>query len=684
MCLKMSEEAHLIAPKPVRSSLNTATNAQPNNASLLTVDKTNNIIEKGKKVRRKSSFVRRLDSSEDLPSSHDSIFIAEYLSPYNSEDSVYKTENWEKIEPSIPLSPRLEFPSLNLPSSSSSSSQNNDENGNARLSIGITPILYGHGTPLTTIIEQKSSNPTLRGEEESTTSATHSLVRPRSASDLTASSTPNSSLRLQRTSAIGGSPLRNLHFSTSGIIRRLESLSDNSVEAIKLSWPPGYDPQRASFRRKSSLDGGSDSCPTSPISQVYAQPLRPLQPPIDRPATPDGMPSWTAAQHRQPRGGLNPQGEVRRGWGIHEASSMLQRLFSNRSQHNGVSDSTEREGEQETATTRSGYGIRGPWDSVPGHRRIVAAPVLRGAPRFRPPRSAHGVAMLEMHPFARAGRITMGVKGDSVNALGIPMPVMPGIPPTPGFTMKAVTPEGGHVPVTLVDEGAVASGSATGHRSLSQRVAGRRKPGQRVRFTPSTADPSATIQRESGTFVVDVKVCPHKKKTASGDFGGTSGGAIPLAAVPVGEFGVPASVLQSPPRGRELERDGLGMHPVPPNHSRMPIWMAHGARSPIMPISPLDHGFKGRSKCWKCRLEVVYDTMDKVWDRTQKLMCWYCCGADAEAVEAWREGRPDWRNVESPVLNARPSTASGRGSDSGLIVGCREQIRAIERNARLY
>ena len=319
MCLKMSEEAHLIAPKPVRSPLNTATNAQPSTAFLLTVDKNNNIIEKGKKVRRKSSFVRRLDSSEDLPSSHDSIFIAEYLSPYNSEDSVYKTENWEKIEPSIPLSPRLELPSLNLPSVSSLSSQNNDENSTTCLSIGITPILYGHGTPLTTIIEQKSSNPTLRGEEGSTTSATRSLARPRSASDLTTSSTPNSSLRLQRSSAIGGSPLRNLHFSTSGIIRRLESLSDNSAETIKLSWPAGYDPQRPPLRSKSNLDGGSDSCPTSPISQVYAQPLRPLQPPIDRPATPEGMPSWTAAQQRQSRGALNAQGEVRRGWALHEA-----------------------------------------------------------------------------------------------------------------------------------------------------------------------------------------------------------------------------------------------------------------------------------------------------------------------------------------------------------------------------
>lgn len=263
----------------------------------------------------------------------------------------------------------------------------------------------------------------------------------------------------------------------------------------------------------------------------------------------------------------------------------------------------------------------------------------------------------------------MGVKGDSVDALGIPMPVIPGVPPMPGFTMRAVTPEGGHVPISLVDEGPTASGSTTGHRSLSQRAAGRRKPGQRVRFTPSTADPSATIRRESGTFVADVKVCPHKKKSAAVASSGTSGGAIPLAAVPVGEFGVPASVLQGPLRERELERDGLGMHPVPSSHARMPIAAGDGTRSPIPPISPMDHGFKGRSKCWKCRVEVLSDKLDAAWDKTQKFMCWYCCGADAEAVEAWREGRPDTRNVESPVLNSRPSTA--RNSNAGLVVGSR-------------
>ena len=285
-----------------------------------------------------------------------------------------------------------------------------------------------------------------------------------------------------------------------------------------------------------------------------------------------------------------------------------------------------------------------------------------------------------MHPFARTGGITIGVKGDSVDALGIPMPVIPGIPPMPGFTMRAVTPEGGHIPITLVDERTAAFGSTTGHRSLSQRAG--RKPGQRVRFTPSTADPSATIQRESGTFVADVKVCPHKKST--------SGAAIPLAAIPVGEFGVPASVLQGNVQerngreqaGRELERDGLGMHPVPHGHTGVPIATGDGTRSPVTPISPLDHGFKGRSKCWKCRLSTVSDKLDAAWDRTQKFMCWYCCGADSEAVEAWREGRPDSRNVESPVLNSRPSTA--RNSNAGLVVGSREQIRAIERNAWLY
>lgn len=614
MCLKMSEEAQLIAPKPTRSPLNTQTNAQTNAISLIS-------NKDGKKVRRKSSFVRRLDSSESVPSSHDSIFIAEYLSPYNSEESGYKLETWDKSDQQIPLSPSLELPTLPSPPSE------NDENGNQRLSIGITPILYGHGTPLTTIIEQKSSNPTLR-ESTSSTSAIRPLARPRSASDLTTSTTSFHSRPTHVGAALGGSPLRNLQFSTSGIIRRLESLSaDASVESIKLSWPAGYDPQRASWRGKSSLD--SESAPTSPINEIYAQPLRPMQPPVERPGTPDGMPSWTAAQQRQPPI-ANAQGETRRGWVIHEASSMLHRLFSNRSQP-GAASSTQDE-TQEPATTTSGYGIRGPWDSIPSHRRTVSAPVLRGAPRFRPPRSAHGVARLEMHPFASAGGLQVSSKSDTADVGVAPATAVSTTTRRGSYSNAVARPAPSATPDG--NGGEVAAG--TQHRQVSLRAKGKRKPGQRVRFTPSTADPGTTSQREFGTFTgPDVKVCPHKRAT-NGGVQLWDASAAPLVGAHDAAVSVPASTSVAMAHDSLL----LSTNRTPVTDCQtLPLSGVDGTRSPLNAAQR--GGFTARTHCWKCRFENAAEKMDRVWDATARWCCWYCCGIDMDEVKEVSIGGPD-------------------------------------------
>lgn len=673
MCLNMSEEATLLAPKPVRPPLDNQTNSRNNFASFSSTE------EHKQAVRHTGSFVRRLDSSEDLPSSQDSIFIAEYLSPYNSDESGsgYKLETWNKTisGQETPLSPRLELPALpsTLSSLSSTPSENNDENGNQKLNIGTTPILYGHGTPLTTIIEQRSSMGTLR-ESASTTSGIRPLARPRSTSDLTASTTsfPAGPIRTGPRS----SPLRNQRFSTSGIIGRIHSLSaDDSADSIKLSWPAGYDPRGASWRGKSSVD--SESTPTSPINEVYAQPLRPINPPVERPATPEGMPSWTQAQHlhRAQRRLANAQGETRRGWNLHEASSMLHRLFSNRSQREAPAPQDAMN--ESASPNRSGYGIRGPWDAVPAYRRAVSAPVLRGAPHFSSPRSATGVARLEMHPFARAGGAQLSSKSEATADMAAPPAVRRSTSLRRSISLGRSSNlrifNGGAVTGTvqtirLVDEG----DPQPHHRVLSLRGKGKRKPGQRVRFTPSTVDPGTVPQRASGTFSdPGVKVCPHtKRKRDSVQLWVITGAPLagahdvcgPLSLNPITPVitgaplagahdacgplsSNPVTPVDSDPRSSNTDRipslESVTASPTRPSGGEAPLLnrdttpladtlsvpdpVTDDARTPVE-----KGGFKSRNHCWKCRLENVAKKMDRAWEVSRRWACWYCCGIEMD------------------------------------------------------
>ena len=178
----MAEESLLDsdAPANIRSPLIPHTNIKP-----VTIT-----AKSAKKVSRKSPFARRLDSSESIPSSHGSIFAAEYVSPHASdEDGGYKIEKWQAIGSSARPSATEEQPPPLL---------SNDENSDVGLPVGNTPILYGHGTALTTIIEQKSSSATMR--TISTPSPVRTLTCPRSTSDLSSSS---ASASLQKKPQIG-------------------------------------------------------------------------------------------------------------------------------------------------------------------------------------------------------------------------------------------------------------------------------------------------------------------------------------------------------------------------------------------------------------------------------------------------------------------------------------------------
>ncbi|KFY24557.1 hypothetical protein V493_05168 [Pseudogymnoascus sp. VKM F-4281 (FW-2241)] len=584
----MAEESLLDsdAPANIRSPLIPQTNTKP---ATITAKST-------KKVRRKSSFARRLDSSESIPSSHGSIFAAEYVSPHASEDGGYKIEKWQAIGSSARPSLTEEQPPPPL--------LGNDENSSVGLSVGNTPILYGHGTALTTIIEQKSSA-TMR--TISTPSPVRTLIRPRSTSDLSSSSA-SASLQKQPPKA---SHIRG-EFSISGMIHRLASFSDEDVGTIKLSWPEGYDPiaNKPKGAAKSS-DGGPPEMQEITFREIYAQPLSPIQPPIDRPATPPGMPSWTAAQQRRPRAVPSTPAQTT---GFHRATVRVQRFFGY--------EPLSRAGNRASGPA-SGHGICGPWDIVPSRRRCVSVPntAVSGAPQFRPQRSGHGITALEMHPFARAEARTSTAR-----------------------TQEATTTRR-----RISSAPAVAGGSRSSRRSSEQVPArpvkpkGKRKPGQRVRFTSSTAAVAAASQSPpteptpERRRAISLKSCHHR--------------LVSMPNLPSHEI-TPSSVSGETPMPQTLPHalpaGSLDNHP---DHlPTFPLFPAvsgqESARSTEQP-SPQSSLRPKNGVCWKFQVKAALSQVNEVWDSCTVLCCWHCCRFNAMR----RAGDPAVEGLRSEASN---------------------------------
>lgn len=166
---------------------------------------------------------------------------------------------------------------------------------NKGLAIALPDIhfLYGQGTMLTTITEQKS-NLTMR-----------SLARTKSVDHLcqTKSLTHQDSFCISR------------------VPRRKQSFSFDDVALIKLSYHEAC----------SKIEGS----PAPSIHEVYAQPKAPLHAPIARPGTPPGMPSWSDGQVlTPPRRAANQAhpGGFRRWLGLSNSPSPLSAVSSCNSQ----------------------------------------------------------------------------------------------------------------------------------------------------------------------------------------------------------------------------------------------------------------------------------------------------------------------------------------------------------------
>ncbi|KAF7953884.1 uncharacterized protein EAE97_001283 [Botrytis byssoidea] len=286
-------------------------------------------------IRRKGSFIRAIpDSSEDSPPSTDnSIFEAFLFSKSNSEDSVHNKSD---------TLPRSKQAACEI-------SPSNDENMkqtsiSTKPESTMTEFLYGHGTVLDTITEQKSYG-TMR-----------SITRTKSADDI---STIRSVARTKSADGISTSPLlghRDSFTIAKNRPRHKQSFSLDDIWCIKDSYHDACAMTDQAARRRLS------------IREVYAKPKEPLLAPPERPDTPPGCPSWTEAQRPGPRQHLIPH------------HTRLQRLL--RMPSSGLTLSP--------TPARSFFT-----------GRVVSAPGLtRLPPRFRAPRSVYSA--IDTHPFSNA------------------------------------------------------------------------------------------------------------------------------------------------------------------------------------------------------------------------------------------------------------------------------------------
>lgn len=203
-----------------------------------------------KQIRRKGSFVRRVDSSEESPSPHGSIFEAYYQSATNSDESGHPDTLLIKA-----------FPVPGQPAPSPEARENNE---NAKMRPASTntfdahegPFLYGRGTVLETITERNSLG------------SIRILTRSKSADDLTTFPF----LGLQDSFILTKNP------------QHKKSLSLDDLDLFK-------DPYHQVI---TSIEHATEK-PLA-IHEIYAQPKAPIQEPPHRPETPPGIPSWTEHQ----------------------------------------------------------------------------------------------------------------------------------------------------------------------------------------------------------------------------------------------------------------------------------------------------------------------------------------------------------------------------------------------------
>lgn len=561
-----------------------------------------------KPLRRKSSFISRVDSSEEMPNSHESIFMAEYLSS-NSEDSSHKIE----------LHPIQK-------STAPNHTDDIDASRSISPSVGNTVIKYGHGTPLTTIVEQKS-RATLRTVD--------SEMLQTSGSELAVASTTSCLLGHRNSLELPSTV-------TLRIPRRRKSFSADDLILIKHSYHKACSTIELSTRR------------LRPVNKIYAEPRAPVIPPLERPSTPPGMPSWTAAQNAPTRSQNQRQTQIRQG-----KQGRVRRLL-------GLQPSSTKIPSRDPVPPALRSSVQ---PAERRDRRLAAGPQPFSivAPRFRPPRSGHGTGPVELHPFLTSRSSNM--KGEDLQAqLGSPQP----LPSNP--RIRSQIPSGP---------------SIVGERFLVRNAKRETRKGRQASFMrpmrdtrlkcrsvigSNTNDSNMTRRKNkesAGAPINGSKQCPHCQKRIA-CFWSVSNNTDRIPSPCVSSMSTGCSVVSPRYIDHDATRQRVNLAPIPETRYE------RGAVTPAAPqgtnaiLSFSNSAYRPAQehiqnvqsevqRCWKCRVKTLVQRIDLCLEVPTRRWCWICCGVDMdnddEAIPCRSSQEPMMTIARRATLESTPVIA---------------------------
>jgi len=519
-----------------------------------------------KQIRRKSSFFIRADSSEDAPSAHSSIYEA-FCFSNNSIESLQKAE-WLQVDA---LKGRKVFATIENDENCRDISGFRPSNSNQR-------FRYGNGTALETITEQKS-NSTMR-----------SLARTKSAENI--QTIPF--LNHRDSFIISKSP------------RKRRSFSMDDLDSIKQS----YHDINTNMERSAHQ--------SLQIHEIYAQPKSPILAPLKRPATPPGMPSWTAIQN-------NPRLRICNS----PTPNRIQRFF----------------GIQPSGITLSSR-IPSAGLTSAGELSRISRPI----PRYRPPRSVYG--SLTQHPFNNApiAKVdpfpnplpTSSSASEPQRTFRIPKPTGK---QKPGqqvrFTHSTTTrdPEEANIrnaveaptssaayPLSPIQEAPQYSPQPIAHCSPDPK-----RPKQCPHRKGRRASLKALNQQHTNPPSNDYTMMPTMSPPCQSSIASPSppftrsNSIRPLSSM---------VSLTSRPESVSSNMHELGqIEPVQSNTSTAPLMSVANPPTPSTSTHPNGTATDTTNKqkeivCWKCRIERVFEKVDNFWKRSTHFLCFICCGFD--------------------------------------------------------
>lgn len=520
-----------------------------------------------RRIRRKTSFVLRSDSDDDIFSSHESIFEASCLS--GSSD-----ENCNGI--ALATLPENKPPTVG---------RKNDENAREGVthstfnsstltSVQEIEFRYGHGTVLGPIKEQTSYT------------TIGSLARSKSVNDMA----KFPFLHHRDSFTVAKSP------------RRKQSFSLDDLANIQKSYHDAC----------AIIEGASVT--SLAIHEVYAEPKAPLHAPLQRPSTPPGMPSWTEGQNvtPRPRQSAPQQSRFQRFLGL-PASLTRSSRASRPCPNNGTRSVSAPVGRRVPLfrPPRSVYGhiVQHPFNSAPvAAVQQQTTNVSRSQNASRSRKQQRLGQQVRFTPSATARDSEMNALRNAIestsNSALHPMAMSPIL-----MEARSNAPQ---LPSTIKcphKKGCKADLECLNHGTNSQNT------------TPANAENVSSLSptRLNPANIITPTSSPSRPNSVA------SSRRVSIGA----EFGVMGESSNRPVSVSSTTQLLAGTIPSPltampgsPDPSRGSSRRVSSAKSANIKTE--------HSRCWKCHFEKACEKLDQWWERSGNVFCFICCGFEAD------------------------------------------------------